>query len=727
MPGASSIAISNRPTLVADGQVKILDFGLARPIVQDEGPTMTAQTDPGTVLGTVGYMAPEQVRGQSIDARTDLFAFGAVLYEMLSGQRAFQRETPAETMTAILKDDPPELTDARRSLPPALERIVRHCLEKNPAERFQSAPDVAFALDALSGSSSQPLPIAVGVPRPKRWLWPVVVAAVATVAALGGFLAAAPARPAATQAAPVHFEAKTFDQEFVGNARFMPDGQTIVFSAAKEGTIPDLFVSRANTAAPQPLGLTAHLLSISSKGELAVLTDVEYISQRLYRGTLARMPIDGAPRAWMKDVREADWAPDGSDLAIVHDLGSRDRLEYPVGHVLKETAGYFSDPRVSPDGQRVAFFEHPARYDDRGWVRVVDRAGGEKTLAGEYWGVEGLAWSPDGTRGVYAAAAGQGHDQPYSVDLSGGAPPREEFPVVGSVLVQDVAKDGRWIVLRVDERIGIRAHVPDTAGEREFSWINGGIRPTLSRDASLLLFTDSSESAGQNYAATYRRTSGGPVVRLGEGLALDLSPDDALALSMMPSTPDLWVYPIGPGKSLHLARGPLSHYADARWFPDSKRIVVCGSETGHLPRCYEQGINGGLPKPITPEGTMTARVSPNGEAVAAQQTDGNWIIARIRSGEIHALPGQLATKDVIVGWTADSRSVYVQHGETSARIDRVDVSTGARTILREIAPPDRAGLTSVEVDSFRDDGSYAYFYLKEPTTIFVVSGVRPGR
>lgn len=473
--------------------------------------------------------------------------------------------------------------------------------------------------------------------------------------------------------------------------------------------------------------MTAHLLSVSSNGELAVLTDVQYNIHRLYRGTLARMPIDGAPRAWMKDVREADWAPNGSDLAIVDDLGGRDRLEYPVGHALKETSGYFSDPRVSPDGQRVAFFEHPARFDDRGWVRVVDRSGGEKTLAGEYWGVEGLAWSADGRRILYSAAAGQSRYQPYSVDLSSGAPPRQEFPAVGSVFVQDVAKDGRWIVLRADGRANMRAHLPSTDGERDFSWLNGGIRPTLSRDASLLLFTDASESAGTNYAVTYRKTSGGSAVRLGEGLGFGLSPDGAWALALMPSSPDIRLYPIGPGSPIHLPRGPMTNYADAAWFPDSKRIVVCGSETGHAPRCYEQSISGGLPKPITAEGAIAARISPDGRSMAAQQTDGKWIVATVQDGAAHRLAWGAAAGEFVVGWAADSRSVYLQSVGTPARIDRLDLSTGKRTIVAEIGPPDRAGLTSIGVNSFRDDGTYAYGYRREPTTIFVVSGLHPGR
>jgi hypothetical protein len=442
--------------LVADGRVKILDFGISRSVASD-GPTMAGSTDPGAVMGTAGYMAPEQVRGQAVDQRADLFALGAVLYEMLSGRRAFQRDTVAETMTAILRDDPPELTEARVSLPPGLERIVRHCLEKNPAERFQSARDVAFAIEALSGTATAAAP---PLPGWRPAVRPGIAAASAlalVAAAAAGFTAG---RRGATPGPPqtVRFETKTFEPQLITNARFMPDGQTIVFSSARAGNLPDLYVSRANTAAPQPLGRErTHLLAVSSAGELAVLTDVAFNAHRLYVGTLARMTLDGGARSWMDHVREADWSPDGSSLAIVHDVGGADQLEFPAGKVLYGTNGYISEPRVSPDGRRVAFVDHRARFDDRGWVKVVDRDGKIATLTDEFWGIESLAWTPDGASIVFSGAIGgiEGY-QPRIVPAAGGAPPRQVLPTVGSVMVMDVSKEGRAILVRVDDRASRR-------------------------------------------------------------------------------------------------------------------------------------------------------------------------------------------------------------------------------------------------------------------------------
>ena len=480
--------------LLNDGQVKILDFGLARQAAMGTGATQTvaAVTDPGTVLGTVGYMAPEQVRGQAVDARADLFALGAVLYEMLSGTRAFQRDTAADTMTAILKEDPPELGGTRTDLSPALDRIVRHCLEKNVAERFQTARDVAFALEALSGSVSGSATSGRAVVTQDRSRRRVAFAAATALLAVAGvsFWLGRRTVPTASTTS-VRFETKTFDQQSIFNARFAPDGQTIVYSAALEGNRPQLFVIRPGSPLPQPLGKPrTHLLSVSSKGELAVLTDVTPIGQRLFDGTLARMTMDGEPRPWMEHVREADWSPDGSTLALIRVLSGKDQLEYPIGKALYDTPGYLSDPRVSPDGRFVAFMEHPFRFDDRGFVKMVDTAGHVTTLAGEYWGEEGLAWSPDGTTVFFSASVASGSEsyQPLAVTTSGRPVVREALSSIGTVFMQDVARDGRWLVVRQDWHQSIRALLPGQTDEREFPWLNNAFNPFLSPDGRTLLF-----------------------------------------------------------------------------------------------------------------------------------------------------------------------------------------------------------------------------------------------
>jgi hypothetical protein len=709
--------------LLPDGQLKLLDFGLARTMVDPTSVTITTSTVPGTVMGTVGYMAPEQIRGQSVDQRADLFALGAVLYEMLSGRRAFQRDTAAETMAAILNNDPPDLGDSEGHRSPGLERIVRHCLERSPAARFQSARDVAFAIEALSGSSSEAA-LPPGAAVRGRWTWSL---AAGLALLLGGGMFVAGRRtvqPGST--GPVTYDTKTFDQTFIPTARFLPDGRSIVFSSAARGAIPELFVSRPNTAAPQRVGSApAHLLSVSPSGELAVLLDPQFLQHRLYIGTLARMTLDAAPRPLLENVREADWAPDGASLAIVRSAGNADRLEFPAGRVLYETGGgYLSDPRVSPDGRRVAFFDHPARWDDRGWLKVVDTSGAVTTLTAEYSGLEGLAWSRSGASILFSATvAGFGRYQPRVVTASGAIRDRPLLPSTDSLFVQDVARDGRVVVIRMLQRFGLRARGAGTDPERDVSWLNASIQPHLSTDEKLVLFTNESETAGANYSVGYRTIDGGAVATLGDGTAMGFSPDGKWVLAWLPGDPQrLILYPMGPGAAVELDRGGLTSYSVSGWFPDSQRVFVCGRRSSAPPQCHQQRISGGAPEAVTPPGYWYLSVAPDGRTMSAVAADFSWHHGSIGGGDLRPIPGIEKTEDV-VGWTADSRAVFVQSAPSNiARIDRLELGSGSRTPVRQIGLSE-AGVTGVFVTDYRADGAYAYWYRHQPSTVFLVSGL----
>src|SRR5258706_8903754 len=241
-----------------DGRVKILDFGLAKLTHAEETkgqqtgmPTATAGTEPGVVMGTLGYMAPEQVRGKPADVRSDIFSFGAILYEMLAGRRAFQGDSAADTMSAILREDPPELSLTNQNLPPGLERIIRHCLEKNPEQRFHSAHDLAFDLEALSAVSATGAPLRAAAAAPKRRVPVAIVAGAVVVAAVAGALVAgrlAGRRPLAVQRL-------TLQPGTIVGARFAPDGQTIVYGAAWNGKPFEAFSARLDSTLSRSLGL----------------------------------------------------------------------------------------------------------------------------------------------------------------------------------------------------------------------------------------------------------------------------------------------------------------------------------------------------------------------------------------------------------------------------------------------------------------------------------------
>jgi Tol biopolymer transport system component len=546
----------------------------------------------------------------------------------------------------------------------------------------------------------------------------------ALVALPAGFLAGR--RNAVEPQRVVSFETKTFEPQFISNARFMPDGRTIVFSAARNGNVPALYVSRADTTEPQPLGRErTHLLSVSSTGELAVLVDVDYIAHRLYTGTLARMTLDGAPRAWMDHVREADWAPNATDIAVVRDVEHVDHLEFPAGRSLYQTNGYISEPRVSPDGQRVAFVDHQTRFDDRGWIKVVEPSGAVTTLTGEFWGVQGLAWTPDGRALAFSGGIGtvSGY-QPHIVAASPGHSAHQLLPSVGSVIVFDSAKDGRYILLRIDDRLGIRVLTPGMKEERDLGWLNGSIDPYLSNDEKLLLFTDQSEAAGRTYATAYRSVDGGPVARLGEGSGAGFSPDGRWALAVVLSEPQrLMIYPVGTGNPVQIDRGAITrNTGGAQWFPDGRRILSCGAEGSQPPRCYQQTIEG-KPEPITPPGFADASLAPDGRTLLLRGTDGAWSLMRPLGGTVQPFVG-LSPLDEVVGWSADSRAVYVQRPRPqSATVERLTLSSGVRETVRDIDIGDTAAKIKILVSGYRDDGSYVYWYWRRPTTLFVASGL----
>ncbi|MFI5166994.1 MAG: protein kinase [Thermoanaerobaculales bacterium] len=710
-----------------EGRAKLLDFGLAKRAEPVSSPGLAAQaptehTGPGTVMGTVGYMSPEQVRGGTLDHRSDIFSFGAVLYEMLTGRQPFARETAAESMTAILKEHPPEIAASGSGLSPGLQRIVHHCLEKKPGERFQSARDIAFALQALSGSAVTSGPAATASHRERRlWLVGFAVAAALGAASVAAYRAGQKAER--RSAAGITFRQMSFRPQAIFQAAFAPDGETIVYSAALEGNVPELFTIRPEYPEPKPLGLPkTHLLSVSSKGELAVLTNARYIWQRLFTGTLARVSLGGtAPREILEDVRQADWSPDGSELAIIHAANGKDRLEFPIGNVLFETAGYLSDLRVSPQGDRIAVFEHPAKFDDRGSVIVVDREGKRTFLSGDYEGEQGLSWSQAGDEVLFTASPSGGGHVLYGVDLSGHR--RVSLTSAGGLTLHDVSRTGRYLMTRDDLRDEISVLAPGASAERDLSWLDFSNSPFLSPDGQMLLFTDASSTAGPNYAVCMRRTDGGPVMRLGEGQAFGLSPDRKWALAIVFTPPQLVIYPTGPGAARRLPREGLEAYQSANWFPDGKSVLFCGNEPGKASRCYAQSISGGPPRPVTPEGTTSGVVSGDGQRILCSSPGGNYSLLRSGEETVQTVPG-LTTADEIIRWSTDGRSVDVfRAADMPFQIERLDIATGRRTLVREVAPVDRTGvLRAKDATLTDDDKSYAYRYFRMVSQLFLVEG-----
>src|SRR4051812_15677699 len=414
--------------LTRDGQLKILDFGLARQVsavvphaqaneaggdTALERPESAGPPEPGMILGTVGYMSPEQVRGEAADFCSDLFACGAVLYEMLAGRPAFRRGTSLETMAAVLREEPPDLP---ATVPAALDRIVRHCLEKNAEARFHSASDLAFQLETelaeRSGTGGRQ-PVSRGPVRRQAW-----VPALAALLLIGlGVLAGRWLwRPAA---APLPtFRQLTFRRGSIHSARFAPDGATIVYGAAWDGAPIRLFTTRTDSSESTALPLPdADVLAVSRTGEMALSLGRRFLGNPFVStGTLAQAALaGGTSRELLRDVQQADWAPNGTDLAVVRSSSIRTRLEYPIGKVLFETREWLEAPRVSPRGDLVALFQVNLGGSK---LFVFDREGHRKLSVPIPGWPAGLAWHPSGEE-VWFATFDSGATTLGAVRLTG--------------------------------------------------------------------------------------------------------------------------------------------------------------------------------------------------------------------------------------------------------------------------------------------------------------------
>jgi len=711
--------------ITRDDRIKILDFGIAKLLgngeVRDDSiGSMETQTKMGSVLGTVAYMSPEQLRSRAVDGRSDIFSMGAILYEMLTGRRAFRGETDVDTITAVLKEDPPEIAAERGSIPPAFEQIVNHCLEKDPERRFQSAKDLSFALATLSGAvTTQEL-----IPPDDGTRLSRILLGGLGVCALGAglwFLATKVHLPIQR----AQYQRVTFQRGTVFGARFASDGR-IVYEAAWNGLDSKLFSTLTNPAQTNALDLgNAHLLAISPSNELALQLNgrhgafLDYVG-----GTLAQAPIaGGSPREILDDVPWADWNAAGQ-LAVIHQVKGHSQLEFPIGTVLYRSSGWISHLRFSPGGDRLAFMDHPAVWDDRGFVSVVDRSGTVTRLTPEYASAYGLAWNPSGEVWFTAAPAGT-ERKLMAVSTPGKV--REVMTDTITLDLQDIAPDGSVLISSEDPRIimeflGSADHEP-----RDLSWFGYSIIKEISGDGQWILFEEASQPFGSGYAVAARRVDGSPPIHLGSGSAGGLSPDGQWAVDVsIGSTPKVSLLPIGPGQARDIPITGLEHVQNgsARFLPDGNHLVLNGNEPGHGLRAYRIDMVGGKPLPITPEGTEAEIASPDGKWILAQAADSPLMLCSLKDGQIQAIPG-IDPQDNAAEWTPDSAGIYVYRvDKRPIQIERIDINTGARTLVRSVYPSEKVGVISVKpVAMTRDASEVAFSYYQNLTSLYIVKGL----
>jgi hypothetical protein len=702
-----------------DGLVKILDFGLAKLAEGGGGPHSTVSTTAaGLILGTVGYMSPEQARGEPSDHRSDIFSFGAVLYEMLSGQRAFQGNSPVETLSAILKEQPPDLTLVVPGLSPALARVVDRCLEKNRDDRFQSAADLRFALEAITGVSAP----AVAAATPGRVPWKALAAAAALALALAAGVAIGVSRPEPPQP---RFHQLTFRRGAVQGARFAADGQTIVYGAAWEGGPTELFSTRPEAPEARPLQMTGTgIFAMSSKDEMAVVLGPEGFGR--VEGTLARAPLaGGVPRQLAAGVLAADWRPDGAELAIVRSSNGREVLEYPIGTALYDPSpGPITHIRVAPGGDAIAVLSHPVSGDTAGEVVLVELNGRATTISSGWNSILGLAWTPDG-REIWFTGTRTGAAQAiHAVTRTGQE--RLILAAPATLTLHDIARDGRVLVTRDAWGAGVMAFAQG-GGERDLSWLDGSMAWDLSADGTTAVLEESWEGGGRARSIYLRTTDGAPALRLGDGVPLALSPDKAWVLSTPVAADRLVVLPTGVGQARTLPRGPIaSYFPAARFLPDGKRFLVSAAEKERPSRIYLQSIDGGDPQPVTPEGVFgRIAILPGGERFVTRDRQRQLAVFAVAGGDPRPVAGA-ERADLPIVASPDGEWLYVQGaGEMPAQVARIHLRSGRREPVRALLPPDPAGIMSVlRIVMTPDASAYAYTYVRALSALYVVDGLR---
>jgi len=709
--------------LTNDGRVKILDFGVAKLQGDSERSVeeLSTVTRAGAPVGTPPYMSPEQLRGERVDHRSDIFSFGTILYEMLTGHRAYKGET--EGMIAVAQENPPKIDlEQAGSIPVAIRHIVDHCLEKEPEKRFQSARDLAFALDTLSDASGG---------RPKRlrvrgWQVTILVKILPWVVA-GGLLVgtllllARPSQPSPT------YHRLTFETGTVYSARFAPDFRSIVYGAAWNGKRLQLYSTVGNSLLAQPLTFTdADLLAISRDGELAVQLHGAYRTHfETEKGTLARTPLaGGSPREVLDSVFSADWDANGG-LAMVHHAQGYDRIEYPIGHVLYQSNGWISHLRFSPQSNKIAFMDHPTRWDDRGSVCVVDLSGHLTVISPEWTSEEGLAWSPDGEE-VWFTASRKGTDRKLlGTTMAGRVRTILELPA--AMTLQDVAPDGRTLVSLDNERMAMATTGRD-GKSMDISWHDWNIAKDISRDGQSVLFEDSSEAAGSQYAVAIRKIDGTPPVHLGEGSGGRLSPDGKWAVSILPGNKgEVKLLPIGPGQPRQVSTPGLDiQNGSSRFLADGKRITLDAIEPGHGVRTYLVDIEGGKPVPITPEGITGGLISPKGEYIL-RADDAGVLTAypTLGGGAPRPIPN-LMPGLIPIQWSEDNASFFAYlPDQIPTKIFRVNPVSGKATPLQELQPAMTAGVVDIApVVAARDGSRFAYSYYQVFSVLYLISGLR---
>ncbi|HTY40656.1 MAG TPA: protein kinase [Thermoanaerobaculia bacterium] len=723
-----------------DGVVKILDFGLAkRAYAAGASPgdaTATVDTEPGSVVGTVRYMSPEQAAGKPTDARSDQFSFGSVLYEMATGQAAFSGETNVDTLSAILHAEPAPASTVNPAAPAPLSWILERCLAKDPGDRYASTRDLARDLSALSrhlGEAS-----VVGGAGVARWRSPGVLA-LGAAAALAVVLFAGLRVGRSGSPPPPRFRTLTSRGAGITTARFTPNEESVVYSAQWDGRRPELFEVRLDHPESRSMNLpSAQLLSISRNGFMAILllppwastlrspeNGLAERSAEFLLGTLAEVPlIGGTPREILENVSDADWAPDGKELAAVRFVDGGYRLEYPLGTKLVEHPRWINFPRVSPRGDRVAYTN--AGTD----LFVVDREQRVTPLGVSGWE---HAWAPTGE--IFYLPVAEGTVQLRAISVAG--EDRLVAALPGNYTLYDVSASGRVLLGLLTARDEIFLSAPGAPDRLLFD----GTLEDVSPAGDVLTFQGSVADEVSAYVGT---TGGSPAKRLGAlggyaGAVLSRdgkwvlgqsSPNGLVVLDAAHS--GLVLVPTGAGQPVAVPTKGLEAPGPLGFSPDGRTIYFAGAEAGRRPSVWAQGLDGGERRRVVPEGTRGPLLSADARWIAAEDERRGWQLYPTAAGELAALRG-LQRGEEPIQWTSDGKGLYVRgadevdprKGVVVARFYRLDPWSGERVLWKEIPPVAPTAGGGIGTTLFAADGRIClYTHHRYSSELLVAEGLR---
>jgi hypothetical protein len=687
-----------------EGRVKILDFGLAKLVSLGDAidatdvPTVERGTEPGMVMGTIGYMSPEQVRGLSADERSDIFSFGAILHEMVSGRRAFRGDSAADAMSSILKEDPPGLEPIIQGVSPSLAHIVRHCLEKKPERRFRTAHDLAFALEVLSGSGPTSPPGAAADTHPL-------------------------------------FLPLTRERGTIGAARFVPGTSEALCSARWGQGVSRLYVTRIDQPAPRVVpGFEGLLQSVSPSGEIMGLTDL-FVVHASSVGKLVSLPVSGgAVRTWADNVWSVSQGERGEIALVIGVYGAEWKLEWPFGHVVLRSQDPLRSARVY--GERLVCFREQGDLVEDGILSLVDREGTSRDLT-LLRGFTGMAWGPGG-REVWVSTFRRGQSRIVAVDLAGTT--RTLLTHAGRLDLQDIDPAGRALVVVNSHQRQVYARAKGGNRDEDLTWLDAQAAAGITDDGMSALLAHIGQWSNTEGRIYLRPLDGSPPLDFGEACRIpSLSGDGRWVLTFTEEPVfSLKVIPTGPGAPRVV---PIPAFAannvHAFILPDARQGIIWGRPEGRASSLFSIDLETAAYRQIAPDGASHFQgqnpVSPDGQWIAfsnpgqSATLDCEGAVARARSDGTGMLPiNGLRRGEALAGWYRGSSSVVVLDRTTiPAGVHAIELATGRRTSLLELTPPDPVGISGIEAVILALDGSaYVYNVVRQLSELYLIEGLR---